>query len=99
MSVKKKYYPKKTKVQASNRVFVPQPTYIKVEQMLRYQETPVVKFYFKPHDIHTTKDPSKTIVLSDDFLHDYQGRRKSAKTLANDIEDMAHDYGADRFVI
>ena len=111
MSDNKRHVSKKTVVQASRRVFAPLPTHVKVARLLsKKQIEPTITFYFKPHAIHATakddngitkaiKDPSKSIILTDAFLQDYKGKRKSSRAIAKDIEDMAHDLGADRFVI
>jgi hypothetical protein len=96
-------------VHVVKRQYVPLQTSEKLKRFLDF-DNPTITFYFKPHSINATakneggtiksiKMTNKTIKLTNKFLNAKDGNLKSFGTLADDIDAMVHDLGADSFTI
>lgn len=87
------------------------PLHVKLHSLLQQNKQPVVTFYFEPrtvvlnakgdNNVRVKKlgKASQVMTLSDRFLKDNNGRRRSTKHIARDIHDICHDIGASVFVV
>jgi len=110
MKYTKKHKPKKTSIVVAKKKSQYLPNHEKLRNMLVNGLNPTITFYFNSHALKATAKntkgnikrivrPTKTIVLNDQFLKDYKGRRKSTSRVLQDIHDIAHDEGAVFFKI